>query len=94
MTDPSKKALSTDHEGDDILRRAVVPPTIADRRKSFATVPAQFHPLHSMLRLPFFLLLTVALPIAGQQVIVQPAPRPILKALPLGGDDDITNYSK
>ena len=34
------KVLSTDYDGDDILVRAVVPPTIAGRLESFANLPA------------------------------------------------------
>ena len=42
-----------------------------------------------MLRFPFLLVLAAAIPASGQQVGVQPATRPVFKALPLGGDDDI-----
>ena len=34
------KVLSTDYDGDDILVRAVVPPTIAGRLEAFATLPS------------------------------------------------------
>jgi lipoprotein-anchoring transpeptidase ErfK/SrfK len=45
-----------------------------------------------MLRLPFLLILAAAVPVSGQQGLMPAAAaRPILKALPLGGDDDITS---
>ncbi len=40
-----------------------------------------------MLRFVFLLLLTAAMPVFGQQPTVQPVNRPVLRALPLGGDD-------
>jgi hypothetical protein len=41
-----------------------------------------------MLRIPFLLLLASAIPALGQTVALQAVERPVLKALPIGGDED------
>jgi lipoprotein-anchoring transpeptidase ErfK/SrfK len=44
-----------------------------------------------MLRIPFLLLLAAAIPASGQTGNMQPVSRPVLKALPLGGDEDLAS---
>jgi lipoprotein-anchoring transpeptidase ErfK/SrfK len=41
-----------------------------------------------MIRIPLFVLLALAIPASGQTGALQVVSRPVLKALPIGGDDD------
>ena len=42
-----------------------------------------------MLRFQFLILFAALVPVFGQNAALQPATRPVLKALPIGGDDDV-----
>ena len=46
-----------------------------------------------MLRHPFLLLFAAVIPAFGQTATLQPVSRPVLKALPLGGDDELVSRS-
>lgn len=47
-----------------------------------------------MLRLTFLMLLAAAMPAAAQQPAAPPPVRPVLKALPIGGDEDVAIPAK
>ena len=86
------KVLSTDYEGDDILVRAVVPPTIAGTARSLRqSSRLTTLPVHPMFRHPFLLLLAAAIPClrAKPAALARRSAAPSSKPCRSVGDDDI-----